>query len=112
MKNLSTYFTKRNLKTIKEIINVYAPGGSTGQSQSATNNYIKIVTDKIKNRWATPLGISFDENTILNFKGSNETDPNNIKMFKELNKAILEQEGNVSSVTLTTIDNFDIKKLA
>tara|TARA_R110002012_G_scaffold19916_2_gene71060 strand:+ start:192 stop:293 length:102 start_codon:yes stop_codon:yes gene_type:complete len=33
-------------------------------------------------------------------------------MFKELNKAILEQEGNVSSVTLTTIDNFDIKKLA
>ena len=38
-------------QNIKEIINTYAPGGSTGQSQANTDLYVKSVTNYMKTNW-------------------------------------------------------------
>jgi hypothetical protein len=107
MKNLSNYFTKLKKTTISQIINTYAPGGTSGQTQANTDRYIKFVTSELQQNW----NANITSNSRLTFRGALETDPNNIKMFKELCKAILEQEGSPSASVLTLIDNFDIKKL-
>ena len=107
MKNLSNYFTKLKKTTISQIINTYAPGGSAGQTQANTDRYIKFVTSELQKNW----NANITSNSRLTFRGALETDPNNIKMFKELCKAILEQEGSPSASVLTLIDNFDIKRL-
>lgn len=108
LKNLEGYFTRRKLKTIKSIINTYAPGGSTGQSQSNTNSYVNFVVNYMKKNWDA----SVTDTTILSFSGASETNPNNIKMFKELNLAILKQEGKLTTDLIASINSFDIKNLA
>jgi hypothetical protein len=47
----------------------------------------------------------------LSFNGRNETNTNNIKMFKELTKIILKIEDNTSTKYWPVIDKFDIKNL-
>jgi hypothetical protein len=108
LKNLEGYFTRRKLKTIKSIINTYAPGGSTGQSQSNTNSYVNSVVNYMKKNW----NASVTDTTILSFSGALETNPNNIKMFKELNLAILKQEGKLTTDLIASINSFDTKNLA
>jgi len=108
LKNLEGYFTRRKLKNIKEIINVYAPGGSVGQTQANTNAYVNSVTNYMKANWDPAV----TSTTTLTFAGSTETNPKNIKMFKELNKAILKQEGKLTSDLISSIDSFDTKNLA
>ena len=108
LKNLEGYFTRRKLKTIKSIINTYAPGGSIGQSQSNTNSYVNFIVDYMKKNW----NASITDITILSFSGASETNPNNVKMFKELNLAILKQEGKLTTDLIASINSFDIKNLA
>jgi hypothetical protein len=108
LKNLEGYFTKRKLNTITKIINVYAPGGSTGQSQQSTNNYVNFVVDYMKKNWNPNVTAT----TILSFSGSSEVNPNNIKMFKELNKAILKQEGKLTNDLIAAIASFNVQNLA
>ena len=50
------------------------------------------------------------KDTVLAFAGAAETKPDNIKMFKELNKAILISEG--GSFATATVDSFQISNLA
>jgi hypothetical protein len=104
--NLSNYFTKYNRNTVEKIINAYAPGGSAGQSNANTELYKKNVTKYLQDNFNKNI----NRNTILKFNGKNETDPNNIKMFKLLAKAILKVEGTQNKY-YSVIDNFDIKKL-
>jgi hypothetical protein len=108
LKNLEGYFTKRKLNTITKIINVYAPGGSTGQSQQSTNNYVNFVVDYMKKNWNPNVTAT----TILSFSGSSEVNPDNIKMFKELNKAILKQEGKLTNDLIAAIASFNVQNLA
>lgn len=107
--NLSGYFTNKNLNTIEKIINTYAPGGSPGQTLKATNDYIKNVTLYLQQNWNKNITSS----TVLTFNGKNETNPNNIKMFKTLAKAILKIEGikNYTPKNISVIDQFSIKNL-
>jgi len=108
LKNLEGYFTRRKLNNIKQIINTYAPPGSIGQTQQATTGYINNVVNYMSTNWKQGT----TETTTLSFSGPNETDQNNIKMFKELNKAILRQEGKLTSRLIQLIDNFNIRNLA
>ena len=104
LKNLEGYFTRRNLKTISEIINTYAPPGDGND----TTRYIADVVDWLNDNWKT--GTTKD--TILSFAGASETNLDNIKMFKELNKIILKKEGRLTDNLILLINNFDISKLA
>jgi hypothetical protein len=61
----------------------------------------------MKKNWKSTV----DKNTVLVFAGSTETNADSIKMFKELNKAILDQEGKLTATLISLIDNFDISKL-
>lgn len=108
MKNLEGYFTRRNLKTISQIINTYAPAGSKGQSQANTNIYINNVVAYMKQNWNPNITAS----TVLSFAGPSETNPNNIKMFKTLVEAIARQEGKLTPDLVADINSFDIKNLA
>ena len=105
--NLSGKFTKYNLNTVEKIINVYAPGGSPGQPKEKTEIYIKDVTKYLQDN----VNKNIKRNTILKFNGKNETDANNIKMFKALAKAILTEEGKLKPEYFQIIDKFDIKNL-
>lgn len=105
--NISGYFTRYKLKTINQIINRYAPPGTAAQSAEATKSYIKQVVDYMKKNYSN----SITESTILTFSGYSETNPDNIKMFKTLVKAILKVEGGLTSFKIQAIDNFDIKNL-
>jgi hypothetical protein len=104
LKNLEGYFTRRNLKTISEIINTYAPA----EDGNETTRYIADVVSWLNDNWKT--GTTKD--TILSFAGASETNPDNIKMFRELNKIILKKEGRLTDNLILLIDNFDISKLA
>jgi hypothetical protein len=104
LKNLEGYFTRRNLKTISEIINTYAPADDGNE----TTRYIADVVSWLNNNWKA--GTTKD--TILSFAGASETNPDNIKMFRELNKIILKKEGRLTDNLILLIDNFDISKLA
>lgn len=108
LKNLSGYFTSRKKFTVKQIINTYAPGGSRGQTTAATLKYVAFVTNWLQKNWKAGT----TENSKLTFRGSAETDADNIKMFKELCKAILEQEGAPPASVLAAVDSFDVKNLA
>lgn len=105
--NLSGYFTRYKLKTINQIINRYAPPNTAAQSAEATKSYIKQVVNYMKKNYSN----SITESTILTFSGYSETNPDNIKMFKTLVKAILKVEGGLTSFKIQAIDNFDIKNL-
>lgn len=106
--NLTGYFTRKNLNTIKQIINVYAPPGSAGQSASQTSDYIKNLTNYMQQNWDKTT----TSTTILQFRGANETNARNIKMFKTLAKGIISIEGKANSTVVNpVIDNFDIKNL-
>jgi hypothetical protein len=105
--NLSGYFTRYNANTIEKIINRYAPGGSLGQTNEATNTYKQNVLNHLKANYDKNIKL----NTVLSFKGKNETNTNNIKMFKELAKIILKIEDNTSTKYWPVIDKFDIKNL-
>ena len=106
--NLTGYFTRKNLNTIKQIINVYAPPGSAGQSSEATSQYVKTATTYMQQNWDKNV----KSTDLLQFKGANETNKRNIKMFKTLAKAIVKVEGlKNSSEVNPIIDNFDIKNL-
>ena len=118
--NLSGYFTNspliitsiitsKKINTIEKIINTYAPGGSPGQTSAATKDYIKNVTLYLQQNWNKNITSS----TVLTFNGKNETNPNNIKMFKTLAKAILKIEGikNYTPKNISVIDQFPIKNL-
>jgi hypothetical protein len=105
--NLSGKFTKYKLNTVEKIIDIYAPGGSPGQPKEQTELYIKDVTKYLQDN----INKNIKRNTILKFNGRNETDANNIKMFKTLAKAIIKEEGKLKPEYFTIIDNFDIKNL-
>jgi peptidoglycan hydrolase-like protein with peptidoglycan-binding domain len=108
MKNLEGYFTRRNLKTISQIINTYAPGGSAGQSQADTNSYVNSVLSYMQKNWKPEITAT----SQLAFSGPAETDPDNIKMFKTLVSAIAKQEGKLTPGLASSIDSFDTKNLA
>lgn len=108
MKNLEGYFTRKNLKTISQIINIYAPGGSLGQSQVNTDLYVRNVTMYMQQNWK----LNITATTPLSFLGSTETNVDNIKMFKTLVGAIARQEGKLTSDLIVSINSFDIKNLA
>jgi hypothetical protein len=108
MKNLEGYFTVRRLKTISQIINTYAPGGSSGQSQANTNLYINNVVTYMQQNWNKNVTAE----TPLSFAGSAETNTNNIKMFKALVQAIARQEGKLTPDLTASINSFDTKNLA
>jgi len=108
MKNLEGYFTRRNLKTISQIINTYAPGGSAGQSQADTNSYVNNVLSYMQKNWKPEITAT----SQLAFSGPAETDPDNIKMFKTLVGAIAKQEGKLTPGLASSIDSFDTKNLA
>jgi hypothetical protein len=107
LKNLSNYFTVHKKDTVYKIINRYAPGGSKGQTTAATTQYIAFVTNWLQKNWKAGT----TKHTKLTFRGALETDPNNIKMFKELCKAILEQEGSPPASVLSAVDNFNVANL-
>lgn len=108
LQNLSRYFTNRNLDTVRSIINTYAPPNSPGQTAEATENYIAAVVSDLKKYWNNNVTAS----TKLSFKGAVETNPNNIKMFKELVKSIRRVEtGKIDTNLNAIIDSFDIKGL-
>jgi len=98
LKNLSGYFTRYNRKNIKEILETYCLG--------ATQDYKNFVVEKMKG-WNSNVTYT---STLPAFKGKNETNQSNIKMFKILCKAILKFEGGKDS-DLKLIDDFDIKNL-
>lgn len=104
LKNLEGYFTRRNLKTVSEIINTYAPPGDGNN----TDGYIADVVDWLNENWKA--GTTKD--TVLSFNGPSETNLDNIKMFKELNKIILKKEGKLTDTLKSLIDNFNIANLA
>lgn len=108
LKNLEGYFTRRKLDTVTKIINTYAPAGTPGQTTSDTNIYVKNVVAHLKANWNPAVTAV----STLSFAGAAETNASNIKMFKELNKAILQQEGKLTVDLSTSIDSFDIKNLA
>ena len=108
MKNLEGYFTRKNLKTISQIINTYAPGKSTGQSQANTDLYVRNVVTYMQQNWKSNISST----TPLSFAGSTETNPDNVKMFKTLVEAIARQEGKLTADLVASINSFDIKNLA
>ena len=108
MKNLEGYFTRKNLKTISQIINTYAPGNSTGQSQANTDLYVRNVVTYMQQNWKSNISST----TPLSFAGSTETNPDNVKMFKTLVEAIARQEGKLTADLIASINSFDIKNLA
>ena len=107
LKNLTNYFTIYNLKTIRSIINRYAPPNSPGQTAKATASYINFVTNYLQ----TNVDSKITADTKFTFKGNKETNSDNIKIFKAINKAILKQEGKLTSGLSEAIDRFDIKNL-
>ena len=84
-------------------MNTYAPAADGNDSTA----YINFVVSYMKSNWKSTV----DKNTVLVFAGSTETNADSIKMFKELNKAILDQEGKLTATLISLIDNFDISKL-
>ena len=108
LKNLERYFTKRNLNNIRDIVNVYAPKDDGSGNKIDNVNYIKFVVKYMKNNWKATA----EQDTILSFAGPTEANADNIKMFKEINKAILDMEGKLPASLAAAIDSFDITKLA
>jgi hypothetical protein len=105
MLNLKNYFNKKGLNTIGDIINTYAPGGSVGQSNQRTQNYINIVVNYFKTNGYPQI----TSNTIL-IPGSDVlSNDDNIKILRTLAKSILRVEGRQDLDN--TINNFDINKL-
>jgi hypothetical protein len=98
MKNLSGYFTKYNLDTIQKILTRYDSGYS--------EEYKKFVVEKMKT-WKSTVTFT---SKLPAFKGKNETNADNIKMFKTLVKAIHQFEGG-SSANLQKIQNYPISQL-
>ena len=109
MINLSGYFTKYNRNTIEKIINAYAPGGSKGQSVKNTNTYIKNLTNFLQENWKPNV----TSKTKLTFNGKNETNKDNIKMFKTLVKGIIKIEGNKNYTPelIEIVNNFPLNNL-
>jgi len=108
LKNLERYFTKRNLNNIRDIINVYAPKDDGFGNKIDNVSYIKFVVKYMKSNWKATA----EQDTILSFAGPTEANADNIKMFKEINKAILDMEGKLPATLAAAIDSFDISKLA
>ena len=99
MKNLSGYFTRRNLNTIKSILSVY--------DVSYSPNYLNYVVNKMKSNWNSKVTAT---SKLPNFKGAAETNSDTIKMFRTLVKAIFVFEGG-NAKYLSNIDSFPIKDL-
>jgi hypothetical protein len=106
MLNLFNSYFRANINTVEGIINKYAPASDNNN----TPEYISNVVTQMKARLTGTKYANLTSKTKLSFKGSTETDPNNIKMFKELNKAILVQEG--GAFATTQVDAFPITNLA
>ena len=96
--NLSKYFTKRNLYTVKDILTTYAGGEST---------YIAYVTNQLKKFWNPDVTST---TKLPAFAGGAETNVDNIAMFKILAKAIFTFEGGKREF-LPHIDTFNISLL-
>ena len=105
--NSDAIFILYNLKTIRSIINRYAPPNSPGQTAKMTASYINFVTNYLQ----TNVDSKITADTKFTFKGNKETNSDNIKIFKAINKAILKQEGKLTSGLSEAIDRFDIKNL-
>ena len=111
MKNLVTGYFNQGINTIYKIINKYAPPTDNNE----TSNYVTSVTNRLNKALEDTKYKDLDKLTVLSFKGAEEKDKDNIKMFKELIKAIFYSEGSMNQfgeATLTAaVDNFSISKL-
>lgn len=105
MKNLVNGYFQRNVNTVSKIINKYAPS----KDGNNTSTYINTVVRSMKNGLAGTAYAELTADTVLSFKGAEETNSDNIKMFRELNKAILTQEGGRFAVA--TVDSFNMANL-
>lgn len=106
MKNLINGYFKQNVNTVTAIISKYAPASDGNE----TTRYISNVTDRMKKGLVGTKYANMTSTTTLSFSGAGETNADNIKMFKELNKAILISEG--GSFATGTVDSFTISNLA
>lgn len=106
MRNLTNSYFKAEINTVATIINKYAPP-SDGND---TTSYINNVVSRMKKGLTGTKYANLTSTTKLSFKGAEETDFDNIKMFKELNKAILISEG--GSFATNVVDLFQITNLA
>jgi len=105
MKNLVNGYFKKDINTVSSIISRYAPS-SDGNN---TTNYINGVVTAMQ---SALVGTSYEKmtaNTKLSFAGYTENNADNTKMFKELNKAILIQEG--GRFATGNVDSFNIANL-
>ena len=105
MKNLVNGYFKKDINTVSTIISRYAPS-SDGNN---TTNYINGVVTRMQ---SALVGTSYEKmtaSTKLSFAGNTESNADNIKMFKELNKAILIQEG--GGFATGNVDSFNIANL-
>jgi hypothetical protein len=111
MKNLVTGYFRKNINTVDEIIKRYAPPFDFND----TTSYITNVTFRMQVALQGTSYSGITKDTVLEFEGATETKPDNITMFRELNKAILLSEGGTSAsiaTVLATVDSFQISNLA
>ena len=106
MKNLVNGYFNQSINTVTAIISRYAPS-SDGNN---TTSYIANVTSRMKKGLAGTKYANMTDSTTLNFAGASESNADNIKMFKELNKAILESEG--GGFAKSAVDSFVISNLS
>ncbi len=99
MKNISNYFTRRRLRTVQTILAVYAPPGNPP--------YVNFVVDYLQDNWNRT---TTSTSQLPDFKGKTETNPNTIKMFRTLVKAMYIFEGG-NRAYLSKIDNYPISNL-
>lgn len=124
MSTLYSYFVIRKLNTVQDIIWTYTGFGNyikspntapetipngDGQKLTDTKTYVDSVVSWLNAHWKK--GTTKD--TKLKFSGKSETNPDNIKMFKELNKIIVKMEHRKSYTPelVSAIDNFNIATL-
>lgn len=106
MKNLTNTYFKVGIDTVATIINKYAPPSDGNDTASYVNN----VVSRMKKGLVGTKYANLTSTTKLSFKGAEETNFDNIKMFRELNKAILISEG--GSFATNVVDFFQITNLA
>ena len=94
------FYSSGNYNTVSKIINKYAPS-SDGNS---TATYIANVTARMKAGLVGTKYANMTDSTTLSIV-TQDSDADNVKMFKELNKAILESEG--GGFAKSTVDSFD-----
>lgn len=107
MKNLVNGYFNNNINTINGIVNRYAPSSDSNDTES----YIDGVAADMKAALSGTKYKNIDKNTVLSFSGADEKNTDNIKMFRELNKAILRKEGAPANA-IALVDSFPIANLA